>query len=43
MTDDATFLAKFEAAAWPLEEWHHRQHIKLAYLYLVSHSFDDAL
>src|SRR2546423_15349095 len=42
MIDDAEFLAEFEACRWPLEKWHHRDHIKLAYLYLMRYSFDDA-
>jgi hypothetical protein len=25
------------------EDWHHRQHIKVAYMYLKSHSFDGAM
>ncbi len=41
--DDEGFLAKFEAGQWPLEEWHHRQHIKVAYLYLRRHPFEDAV
>jgi hypothetical protein len=41
--DDETFLQQFEAGAWPLEQWHHRQHIKLAYLYLRRYPFDTAL
>mgnify|MGYP003663477785 CR=1 FL=1 len=43
MTDDKTFLAEFEACRWPLSKWHHRDHIKLAYLYLCRYSFDEAL
>ncbi len=43
MTDDETFLAKFEAQAFPHDQWHHREHIKMAYLYLRHHPFDVAL
>ncbi len=43
MTNDATFLIEFEACRWPLEKWRHRDHIKLAYLYLVDYPFDEAL
>ena len=43
MLDDETFLAQFESAAWPLEEWHHKQHIKVAYLYLRSYPLDTAI
>ena len=36
------FLREFEAGHWPLEMWHHRDHVKLAYLYLRQHPFDEA-
>ncbi len=32
--DDANFLRQFEECIWPLNQWHHRQHVKVAYLYL---------
>jgi hypothetical protein len=41
--DDETFLREFEAARWPLEDWHHRQHIKVAYLYLRRYPFESAM
>ena len=40
MTDNE-FLAAFEACT--LEEFHHRDHVKVAYLYLRRHSLDDAI
>jgi hypothetical protein len=40
--DDAEFLATFEACRWPLERWHHCDHVKLAYLYLRRHPLDEA-
>jgi len=43
MSDDDPFLSEFEAQRWPLEKWHHRDHIKLAYLYLTRHPFDEAM
>ncbi len=43
MTDDEKFLVEFEAGRWPLEQWHHQQHIKLAYLYLRHYPFDEAM
>lgn len=43
MIDDAEFLREFEACRWPLEQWHHREHIKLAYLYLRRYPWDEAL
>jgi len=41
--DDEAFIQKFEAAAWAPDQWHHREHIKIAYLYLRRYSFQDAL
>jgi len=43
MLDDETFLGQFESGDWPFEEWHHRQHIKVAYLYLRRYPFDAAM
>jgi hypothetical protein len=40
--DDERFLEQFESAAWPLKEWHHRQHIKVAYLYLRRFPLETA-
>jgi len=40
--DDAEFLKQFESTAWPREKWHHRQHIKVAYLYLRRYPFEQA-
>jgi hypothetical protein len=31
---DEEFLQQFESTAWSVQEWHHRQHVKVAYLYL---------
>ncbi len=42
MPDDETFLQQFEAGTWPLESMHHREHVKLAYLYLSRYPFDVA-
>jgi transketolase len=39
---DDEFLAAFESAQWPLDKWHHRQHIKVAYLYLRRYPFAEA-
>src|SRR5580698_1538850 len=43
MLDDETFLQQFESAAWPLQDWHHQQHIKIAYLYLCRYPLDTAI
>jgi hypothetical protein len=41
--NDATLLARFEAAALSAEEWHHREHVRLAYLYLLQRPWAEAL
>lgn len=43
MNDDEKFLAEFEACRWPHAQWHHQQHIKVAYLYLRRYPFDAAM
>jgi hypothetical protein len=35
--NDEEFLRQFEAAIIPMEQWHHREHIRIAYLYLTRH------
>ncbi len=40
---DAEFLASFEDCSLTLEQWDHRAHVKVAYLYLERNSFADAL
>jgi hypothetical protein len=39
--NDTEFLAAFEDCA--LEEFHHRDHIKMTYLYLRKHPLDEAI
>ena len=41
MNDD-DFIQQFEARSFPFEQWHHRAHVKLAYLYLTRHGFELA-
>jgi len=43
MTDDEHFIAEFEARRWPLDKWHHRDHIKLAYIYLTKYPLAEAV
>ena len=43
MSNDELFLDQFESAVFPFEQWHHRQHIKAAYLYLRLHPFAQAV
>jgi ribosomal protein S18 acetylase RimI-like enzyme len=40
--DDEHFVTEFEALRWPLERWHHRDHVKLAYLYLIRYGLAEA-
>jgi hypothetical protein len=42
MTDEE-FLAAFESRTWPHAQWHHREHIKIAYLYLLRYPLDEAI
>jgi hypothetical protein len=42
MTDEQ-LLSAFEARTLPLEQWTHRTHVRVAYLYLRAHGFDGAL
>jgi hypothetical protein len=41
--EDAEFLSLFEGLTLPFEQWTHRAHVKVAYLYLRRHPFDVAL
>lgn len=43
MNADQTLLTQFENATWPREQWHHREHVKVAYLYLRQYTFAEAL
>lgn len=39
---DAEFLAAFEDCTLPKEDFPHREHVRLAWLYLGRHGFDEA-
>jgi hypothetical protein len=41
--DDTEFLSSFERLSLPFEQWTHRAHVKVAFLYLRTHQFDQAL
>jgi hypothetical protein len=43
MTEDEKFLETFETCTLPFEQWHHREHIKVAYLYLCRYPLDQAI
>ena len=40
---DVEFLGQFESLTLPFNEWTHRAHVKVGYLYLKNHAFDEAL
>lgn len=40
---DAEFLAAFEACTIPRADWTHEAHVRMAWLYLTSRPFPDAL
>lgn len=42
MTDD-DHLNAFEELTLPVEQWTHRAHVKVAYVYLSRHPIDEAL
>ncbi len=39
---DAEFLQQFESLTLPLAQWHHRDHLRVAYLYLTQNDFETA-
>ncbi len=41
--DDSTFLSQFKSCTLPREQWTHRAHVKVAFLTLRDHPFDEAL
>jgi hypothetical protein len=41
--EDHELLQKFEDLSLPFDQWTHRAHVKVAFLYLRSHPFQEAL
>jgi hypothetical protein len=41
--DDRDFLKSFEDLTLPFAHWTHRAHVKVAWLYLQTHPFNEAL
>jgi len=41
--DDAELLQRFEDLSLPFDQWTHRAHVKVAYLYWQAYPFDQAL
>ena len=42
-TEDAELIRRFEDLTLPFDQWTHRTHVKVAYLYLTQYPFDEAL
>jgi hypothetical protein len=42
MSDDDIFIQQFESCTFPFDQWHHRAHVKLAYLYVARFGLDIA-
>jgi len=42
MNDDDVFMQQFETCTFPFDQWHHRAHVKLAYLYAMRFGFEIA-
>lgn len=40
---DSAFLKAFADCTIPITEWKHRAHLKVAYLFLCEHPFDEAV
>ena len=41
--NDKELIDQFERCNLPFDQWTHRAHVKVAYLYLSNHSFDEAV
>ena len=41
--NDETFVREFETGRFTMAQWHHREHIKIGYVYLRRYSFEAAL
>ena len=41
--DDREFLGQFEQLTLPFDQWTHRAHVKVAYLYATTHPFDESI
>ncbi len=41
--DDARLLQAFESTELPFQEWTHEAHLRVAYLYLSKHGFEEGL
>jgi hypothetical protein len=41
--DDASLLAAFEDTSLPTDAFHHREHVRVAWMYVMRHGVADAL
>jgi hypothetical protein len=41
--NDEALIQQIESCKLPFEQWDHRTHVKVAFLYLRAHDFDTAL
>ena len=41
--DDQTLIREFETQTLPFDQWTHRTHVKVAYTYLTTFPFDEAM
>ena len=41
--DDAELVRQFESCELPFEQWTHRSHVRVAYVYLSRHPFNEAM
>lgn len=41
--NDSDLIRQFEDCSFPFEQWHHKAHVRVAFLYLRDHSLEDAV
>ena len=41
--NDADLIEQFESCTLPFDQWTHRAHVKVAWIYLNRHGFEEAL
>ncbi|HWB02826.1 MAG TPA: hypothetical protein VG796_07350 [Verrucomicrobiales bacterium] len=42
MSDDDLLLQQFESCTYPFEQWHHRAHVRVAWIYLSRYDLETA-
>lgn len=43
MLSDTELLERFDSQRLPLEQWHHREHVRVAYLYLTRYGLEGGI